>query len=481
VAGASVFAISGTSASGQILGANDRVRIAVSGVGIRGRQLINRWFGDLPNVEFAYVVDTDGERVEQGKREVIAKTGKTPKGTQDFRVMLEDKDVDAVVITSIDVWHALQTIWACQAGKDVFVEKPCSQRLFEGRRCVEAAEKYGRVVQHGTQRRGDLDWARVAAAVQSEKYGKLVAAKVYTNRPRNSLGFKPIQDPPAHINWSQWLGPAPLMDYHGNLHPYNWHWFWDLGNGEIMNNGVHFFDLCLWAMNKTHPNSVISFGARFVEDPANNYKDQGETPTLQFALYDFGGIPVVAEVCNVAGPRERWTGSERRWNPIETVVFYTENGIIDGREGTFTPNGGEPERIIEFEFDRPAEGGIFANFIDAVRNRNSVPLMAPILDGHYSSAVPHWAIAAYRTGKRETLETCREKMGDNAILQESIDKVAENIRDIFQDDVKLEDIPFQISEKLTIDTEREQFVNSPEADQFLTRVPREPFAIPEQV
>ena len=470
VGGASVFAISGTMASGQILGANERVRIAIAGVGGRGGAHISE-FGKLPNVEVAYIVDADREKVAQRVGEIAGQTGKTPKGTQDYRVMLEDKDIDCVSIASIDVWHSLMTIWACQAGKDVYVEKPCSHRLFEGRKCAEAAEKYRRLVQHGTQRRSEDVWAKVAAAVQREKYGKLVAVKVYANRPRGPLGFKPIQAPPENVDWEQWLGPAPIMEYHENLHPYNWHWFWNLGNGEIVNNGVHFYDLCLWAMNKTVPNSVIAFGSRFVNDPANDYKDQGQTPTILFALYDFGGIPVIHETCNIAGPKDKW-------NPLETTEFYTEKGVIQGN--TFIPNGGQPE-TVDVEYEKPAPGGPFANFINAVRDRNSVPLNAPISKGYHSASAPHWGNAAWKTGKRESFKACREKMGDNAFLQETIDKVIANFKEVFQDSVKIEDVPFQVSEKLLIDVDKEKFIDNSQADEFLTRVPREPFAIPDQV
>jgi len=470
VGAASVFAISGTSASGQILGANDRVRIAIAGAGSRGGDHLSE-FGKIPNVEIAYIVDADRKRVEQRVKEVEQKTEKAPKGTQDFRVMLEDKDVDCVTVASTNVWHSLMTIWACQAGKDVYVEKPCCQNLFEGRKCVEAAEKYNRLVQHGTQRRSEDNWAMVAAAVQSGKYGKLVAAKAYANRPRGPLGFKPVKAVPENIDWDLWCGPAPKQEYHENLVPYNWHWFWDTGNGEIGNNGPHYFDLCLWAMGAVHPDSVISFGSRFVNDSGNNYKDQAQTPTIQFVLYDFNGIPLIYESCNIAGPKDKW-------DPREEAEFYTEKGIIRGN--TFIPKGGEPERL-NVEFEKPAPGGPFGNFINAVRNRNSVPLNAPISKGYYSAGVCHWGNAAYQTGKPESLKAIREKMGNNAILQESIDKVVENFKEVFKDNVKIEDVPFQVSEKLTVDTKAEKFVNNPQADAFLTRPPREPFVVPEQV
>jgi len=471
VGGASVFAISGTSASGQIIGANDRVQVAVSGVGGRGGDHVNSYRG-LRNVEVAYIVDADGRRVEERITQVAEATGRTPKGTQDVRAMLDDKDIDAVSIAATNHWHALQTIWACQAGKHVYVEKPGNQNLFEGRKAVEAAAKYDRLVQLGTQRRSEDQWARVAAAVKSAKYGKLVAAKAYASRPRNSLRFKPIENAPANLDWNQWLGPVQMQPYHGNLVPYNWHWFWDTGNGEIGNNGPHYFDLCGWAMGEKHPSSVISFGCRFVREPREFYRDQAETPTIQFALYDMGGIPLIFESCNIAGPRESW-------DPTETTEFYTEIGVIRGE--WFHPNGGGERQRLDVEFERPGSGGNFGNFINAVRNRTSVKLNAPIDKGVYAGALCHWGNAAYRTGYREALPAIREKMGDNTLLQEGIEKVIANLKVVFGDTVKIEDIPFQVSEKLVIDTEKEQFVNSPLGNSFLTRAPRAPFAVPDQV
>ena len=471
VSGASVFAISGTSASGQAIGANERIRVAIVGAGGRGGEHVGFLKG-IKDVEIAYIVDPDRNRMEAKIKDTTAATGNTPKGVQDYRNVLDDKDVDCITITSPNHWHSLQAIRACQAGKDVYVEKPCCQNLFEGRKLVEAAAKYDRLVQHGSQRRSEDTWARAIAAVQSGKYGKLIAAKVYAHRPRAPLGFKPIKAPPDNLDWNLWLGPAPMQGFHENLVHYNWHSFWDTGNGEIGNNGVHYFDLCLWAMGERHPNSVISFGSRFVKDPANNYKDQAQAPNIHFALYDFDGVPVIYEACAIAGPREKW-------NPREEAEFYTENGIIRGN--TFVPNGGGGDQRIDVPFEKPAPGGPFGNFFNAVRNRNSVPLNAPISKGFYSAGVCHWGNAAYRTGKPDTFKSIREKMGNNTILQESIDKIVANFQEVFKDTVKIEDVPFQVSEKLMIDTEKEKFANNSEADKFLTRVPREPFAVPEQV
>ena len=470
--GASLFALTGPTVSGAVVGANERVRIALGGSGGRGTDLAVNQFGKLEDVQIVSVADPDVHRTETIAAQIHEKYGYKPTPVQDFRKTLEDKNVDVVVVASCNHWHSLMGIWACQAGKDVYVEKPCSSNIFEGRKLVEAAKKYNRVVQHGTQRRSDVAAAQAIAAIHSGKYGKLVAAHAFAHRPRGPLGFKPVMQPPANLDWNLWVGPAAMTEFHTNLVPYNWHWFWNTGNGEIGNNGVHFFDVCQWAFgDKKHPDNVIAFGARFVKDPANNYKDQAETPTIQFVLYDFGGVPLIFESCNLAGPKESW-------KPREEAEFVMEDGFIRGNQ--FISKDGKSEKI-DVEFTAPAPGGHYANFIDAVKNRGSVALNAPIENGHYSAAVCHWGNAAYRLGQPDSLKSIREKMGDNAIMQESIDRVLANLGVVFGDSVKIEDIPFQVSPKLKIDTEKEKFVDNAEADQFLQRVPRIPFVVPDKV
>ncbi|GHT38078.1 NADH-dependent dehydrogenase [Planctomycetales bacterium] len=468
--GTSLFALTGPSVLGDVVGANERVRLAIIGAGGRGREHIN-FFGKLPAVEIVGIADPNKLLADKSAEQIEKKYGTKATSIQDFRKLLDDKNVDAVSVASCNHWHSLMTILACQAGKDVYVEKPMSQNLFEGRKCVEAAAKYKRLVQHGTQRRSEEVWARATAAARSGKYGKLLAAKVYANRPRASLGFKLITATPETFDWNLWLGPAPKLEYHANLAPYNWHWFWDTGNGEIGNNGVHYFDLCVWAFGEKHPNSVISFGTRFVNDPENKYKDQAQTPNIQFVLYDFDGLPLIFESCNLAGPKDKW-------KPREEAEFITEQGFIRG--ANFVSKDGKTEKI-DVEFQPLLPGDNFANFIEAVRNRDSVPLNAPITKGHYAAGICHWGNAAYRTGQPDSLKSVREKMGNNSILQESIDNVLANVQNVFQDSVKIEDIPFSVSRKLIIDREKEKFVDNSAADAFLTRTPRPPFVVPEQV
>ena len=472
VGGASLFTLTGPTVRGNVVGANERVRLSIAGAGGRGTDLASNMFGKIDDVQIVTVVDADTRRMGASAEQIEKKCGQRPVPVQDYRKMLEDKNIDAVVVASCNHWHSLMGIWACQAGKDVYVEKPCSQNLFEGRKLVEAAKKYKRIVQHGTQRRSEETWARATAAVRSGKYGKLVAAHAFAHRPRGPLGFKPVKEPPTQLDWNLWIGPAAMTDFHENLVPYNWHWFWNTGNGEIGNNGVHYFDLCEWAFgDRKHPDSVISFGARFVKDPKNDYKDQAETPTIQFILYDFGGIPLIFESCNLAGPKEKW-------RPREEAEFVMEEGFIRGNN--FVSKDGKSEKI-DVEFTMPSPGGNYANFVQVVKNRDSVTQNAPIENGHYSAGICHWGNAAYRMGKPDSLKSIREKMGNNAIMQESIDQTLANLGDVFGDSVKIEDIPFQVSPKLKVDKDKEKFVDNAEANQFLTRVPRAPFIVPDEV
>ena len=228
-------------------GANDKIRMAVLGVHGRGKSHI-RGFQEQENVEIVTFCDPDKNVLQERAKSFQETYGKKVKLEQDLRKVLDDKKIDAISIASPNHWHSLSTIWACQAGKDVYVEKPMSHNIFEGRKAVEAARKYNRIVQHGTQSRSSEDRAKEVVAVQSGKYGQLVASKGYCCKPRWSIGFKPLATPPAHLDYNVWLGPAPEQTYHENLVHYNWHWFWDTGNGDIGNQGVHQLDVARWAI-----------------------------------------------------------------------------------------------------------------------------------------------------------------------------------------------------------------------------------------
>src|SRR5437868_4964896 len=245
LAAAASVTIAGTKSSGKVLGANDTIRIAVAGLNGRGGSHVGE-FGKMKNVEIVYLVDPD-KRTYQKRLDQLNKLGRPEaKCVQDIRKVLEDKELNAVSVATPNHWHSLMTIWACQAGKDVYVEKPCSHNVHEGRIAVEAARRYRRIVQHGTQSRSSPQWALTVAAIQSGKLGKLLVSRGLCYKPRGSIGFKPNTAPPPAVDFDIWLGPAPSQPFNTNLVHYNWHWFWDFGNGDIGNQGVHQMDIARW-------------------------------------------------------------------------------------------------------------------------------------------------------------------------------------------------------------------------------------------
>ena len=276
-----------------MLSANDTVNLAVVGLNGRGGPHLGE-FGKLDKVRIAGLCDVDLKVLDNRAQQIEG-----VKKFQDVRELLDDKDIDVVSVATTNHWHSLITIWACQAGKDVYVEKPCSHNVFEGRKCVEAARKYKRIVQHGTQSRASEDSAKLAALVKSGKYGKLLVSKGYCCKPRWSIGYKPIKNPPAKLNFDIWLGPAHLQPFHENLVHYNWHWFWDFGNGDMGNQGVHEIDKARWYLGGTLPRSVISLGGRWVNEP--DFRDQGETPNQIVSVFDYGESLILFETRGLVG------------------------------------------------------------------------------------------------------------------------------------------------------------------------------------
>ncbi len=444
----------------QVIGANEDVRIAVIGLNGRGASHIGE-FKKIKGVKIVALCDVDLRVLE-----ARAKNMEGVKKYQDFRKLLEDKQIDAVSIATTNHSHSLIAVSACQAGKDVYVEKPCSHNVYEGRKCVEAARKYKRIVQHGTQKRGSASFAQLATIVKSGQYGKLLVAKGYCCKPRWSIGFKPIKDPPPNLNFDIWLGPAPKQSYHENLVHYNWHWFWDFGNGDIGNQGVHEIDVARWVSGVTLPKSVISLGGRYVNEA--DYKDHGQTPNQMVAVYDFGELLILFEVRGLVG-------KDPKWQPKVANEFYFEQGVI--KENKFYPKGsneGEPLPKVD---GRVNEGGVFSNFIDCIRSRKQEKLNADILQGHLSSALCHLGNISYRLAKERRFEKPSD-FSDNEVVGQSVMTMLENTKAIGIDPQKS---TLWVGPKLFFDSEKERFINNHNADNLLTREYRPPFLVPEKV
>ena len=463
-----LFTIAGTKASGRVLGANDTIRVGVAGINGRGRSHIDAFAGGLKdeNVQVTYLIDPDTRLFASRQSMVDKAAGNSPQGVPDIRTALDDKNLDVVTVATCNHWHSLITIWACQAGKDVYVEKPISHNVLEGRKCVEAAAKYGRVVQHGTQQRSSKDRATEIAAVQSGKYGKLLVSKGYCCKPRWSIGVTKPQAPPAGFDFNIWLGPAPERPYQTNLAPYNWHWFWDTGNGDIGNQGVHEMDVARWAIKGgTLPKSVWSLGGRFA------YEDQGQTPNTQLAVYDYGDALLVFEVRGLGGEKTKLP------NKVANEYFTTE-GVI--RDGKFFPRGGSESEKLAGPAVEVTPGGAFGSFIHAVRSRKPEDINANAEVAHYSAALCHLGNISYRLASPVTYDKAGKSLGDNQQVVESFEAIGENLKAA---GLKLEETQYMLGKTLQFDAAAEKFTGegAEAANPLLSRKYRAPFVVPDQV
>jgi len=468
---------------GRALGANDRIRIAVAGLNGRGGSHVDEW-SKMKGVEIAYLIDPDTRTYAKRLKTIAGKNAPTPKCVKDVREALDDKTLDAISVATPNHWHALMTIWGCQAGKDVYVEKPASHNPHEGRIAVETARKHNRIVQHGTQSRSSPAWIAKAELAKSGKYGKLLISRglVYKDggkgrNTRGDIGFAPTKAPPGELDFNLWLGPAPEQPYHENLVHYRWHWFWDFGNGDIGNQGVHQMDIARWMIpGATFPKSVISLGGRI------GHKDQGQTASTQLAVFDYGDTQLIFEVRGLPSKKYPHAGDNDN-------VLHFEAGTVAGDK--FSPNGkdgGEPLSLPgagrrRSRGEQPQgdaeEGGHFANFIKAVRSRKVEDLHADILEGHYSAALIHLANASLRSGAEVPFESGASLLNGNTAAAEALDRMEEYLAR--QNKIVLSDWKLTAGRKLAVDAGREAFAGAPEANRFLTRQYRAPFSVPEKV
>lgn len=466
LATAATITIAGTKSSGKVLGANETIRIGVAGLNGRGGAHVKAFTG-FEDAAITYLIDPDTRTFGKRIKQITDAGGKEPKTVQDIRTALEDKNLDAITVATPNHWHALITIWACQANKDVYVEKPCSHNIHEGRMAVETARKFNRIVQHGTQSRSSVSWMRAAAAIRSGKLGNLRVSRGLCYKLRPSIGVKENTQAPSEVDFNLWLGPASERPFNGNLVHYNWHWFWDFGNGDIGNQGVHQMDIARWMIpDATLPRSVICIGGRF------GYKDQGETANTQIALFDYGATQLIFEVRGL--PTGGYHG-EKVGN-----FCHLDEGIVSGNK--FYPKGKDKaEALPELagEVRRGPGGDHFGNFLAAVRSRKQTDLNADILEGHLSSALCHLANASYRLGEQVPFEPTTKAFGDNKEAFEALQRMEEHLAS--GNNIKLSGESYRLGRKLVIDPKTETVVNDSEANKLLTRVYRKPFVVPDRI
>ncbi len=409
------FAISGTKSSGNIIGANDRVRIAVAGLNGRGQSHIQGWLGQK-NVELAYVADPDQNVLNRAVAGVSKRTeGKSsPIGIPNIRKALDDKTVDAISVATPNHWHSLLTIWGAQAGKHVYVEKPMSHDVGEGRVVVEAQKKYGVVIQHGTQRRSDAKIAGLTEAIQAGKFGRLKISYGYCCKPRASIGTKPVGSPPENLDWDTWRGPAMIDDFHANYVHYNWHWFWKSGNGDLNNQGTHQLDVARWAIDadQTHPVKAMAIGNRFQWD------DQGETPNSMFGMAEYpNGQQVFFNVRNV-----NYEGYERQ---VENEYYFEDGGHIV--RGKYYAPGDKEGVKVEVDDGKVTPGGNWAAFIAAVRANDPGMANGNVYDAHYGCVLGHLMNNSYRLGNAEPFNRSVDRFAGNADAAEHFLKLHDTL------------------------------------------------------
>lgn len=415
-----------------VLGANDRINMASVGIRSRGQTNAKNW-AKIPGVRVKTLCDVDEKLFPERVKEIEEIQGKAPKTEVDIRRVLEDKDIDAISISTPDHWHALAAIWACQAGKHVYVEKPISHNIWEGRKMIEAARRYKRIVSVGMQNRSITGVRKAIEFLHEGKLGNVYMAKGLCFKPRDSIGRKPDGPVPEGLHYDLWLGPAQWRPFNPNYVHYNWHWFWEFGCADIGNQGPHQMDIARWGMNKkVHPQKVKCVGGYYAFD-----SDQ-ETPNTQLATYEYDdGKFIQFEV------RGLYTNPEDDIK-IGNLFFGTEGWMhLKGNQWkTYYGRGDEPGPSYTGEEDATdpsnlaGSGGFahFVNFIEAIRANDLLICNADILEGHLSTVMCHLANISYRVGR-----------------------------------------------ELEFNGHAERFIDDDEANSHLTRKYRYPFVVPENV
>ena len=445
--------------------ANSRLRVACIGVGGRGGDHVQNFSRnhDRYNCEVAVICDCDEGNIGRAMRAAEQNQKKAPKFVKDLRNVMDDKSIDVVTIATPNHWHALAAIWAMQAGKDVYVEKPVSHNVSEGRRAVEAARFYKRICLTGTQSRSNPGMRDAIALVQSGKLGKLQVSRGLCYKPRGSIGkVTEPTTPPKTCDYDLWCGPAevvPLM--RARLH-YDWHWFWATGNGDLGNQGIHEMDKARWSLQKnTLPLSVVSAGGRF------GYVDDGETANTQLCVFDYGDSQLIFEVRGLPTDALR---SAKVGN-----IFHCENGLVicpDYLSGIAFDNDGK--EITRFR----ATGDHYGNFIKAVRSRKETDLNADILEGHLSSALCHLGNISYRLGEAQAPGKDVKAFFNNVAGAEAMARMEKHLAD---NKVELDKTQMRVGPKLLIDPKTETFTNNKDANLMLTREYRKGFEVPAKI
>lgn len=455
------------------MGANDDIRVAVIGFRGKGGQHIGV-FRKIPGVRVVALCDVDRNILA---REVnkFKKRNEKVKACTDLREIMDDDSIDAVVIATPNQWHSLATVWACQAGKDVYVEKPVCHEMWEGRQMVKAARKYNRIVQSGTQNRSDVGLIDALDYIRQGNLGKILWVHGLWYKLRPSIGnVKGPQKVPEQIDYNLWTGPAPLEPLMRKKLHYDWHWIWETGNGDISNLGIHQVDVCRWFIGEAGlPQKSISLGGRF------GYRDDGQTPNTHMAYFHYDSAPVILEVRGL--PRSKGVRASDSYRGTRAGnIVQCENGYFVGGRGGGWAYDNSDKKIKQFKGDGGA--GHQANFIEAVRTRDRNKLAADIKQGYISTSMCHLVNISYRLGRLSPLGRVKEEMN----VHEEALNTFENIKEHLEaNKVDLKKHPFRLGTWLEWDGRNEKFTGgfpASWANRMMKRQHyREPFVVSENV
>ena len=469
----------------QVRGANSDVRVAVVGLNGKGKDHVEA-FRAIAGVRVVALCDVDSAALQSAAK--IAETGGVRAETfTDYSALLGRRDIDAVSIVTPNHQHALQAIWALNAGKDVFVEKPVSHNLWEGQQLVLAAQKYGRIVQAGMQNRSSPAIAQAIAWQRAGHIGKVTLARGLCYKRRESIGKTTgPQAVPKSVNYDLWLGPAAKEPLRRKRLHYDWHWQWATGNGDIGNQGNHQLDVARRFLGQSGlPKQVWSTGGRL------GYVDDGETPNTLLVSYDYPGAPLIFELRGLPGKPERaesmpLVSEMRRVAPTERMDEYRKLSVgnVIECEGGYIIVPAKDYSMAQ-AFDREGKllkefkgsGNHYENFIEAVRSRKASQLNAPILEGHVSSALSHLANISYRTGRDARTSEIARRLAGKAGLDEAFTRLTEHLG---HNGIQADKSSLRDGAKLTLDAEGQAFTgeNAAAANRLLKREYRKPYVVP---
>ncbi len=468
----------------RVLGANNDIRLGIIGVGGQGTGHMG-YFSKIPGVRLVAISDADRNQLERAAARFEKNGGAKLKTYQDFRKLLDDKEIDAVTSATPNHWHALVTVLACQAGKDIYIEKPASWCIWEGRKMVEASRKYNRIVQIGTQKRSSEAHPAAYQWIREGNIGKIKWSRgfCYKGRGPGSNGIvhgtngpKPV---PESVDYNLWCGPADMVPLHRTELHYVWHWVWNTGCGDIGNQGPHEMDIARWALGDPGlPTRGFSIGGRF---GCGETDDCGETANTQIAFFDYKPAPLIFEVRGL--PRKKGDKPNNMDNYRRTGVdvgncLQCEGGYFASNDAGGWVFDNDNKKIKQFV----GRGGTghHENFIKAVRSRQRSDQNADIEVGHISAALCHMANTSYRLGKKMKPEEIKAALADNPEMLDSFNRMLEHLA---ANEVNLEKEPITMGPMLTMDPEKERYIGeySDMANMFLKRNYREPFAVPENV